>query len=256
MNEPDPPRGRNRRADLLRLAGLLILVVAILLAFRYTHVSARSFTPDRLGNYIRTLGTWGPVIFIALYALRAVILVIPVGILGLAAGLTYGPLWGWAVIMVGATLGSCLAFLVARYLGRGFLERFPGLKKGRIGTYDEMSERAGFKLILFLRLIPLFQYDAVNFGAGLSRMRFRDFALGTLIGMAPAGFVVASLGSSLPQPKSLQFIVSLGLFALLVLAPVIYKAVRRSVGGKDAAARADGEFTGTESELAGGDPNA
>jgi uncharacterized membrane protein YdjX (TVP38/TMEM64 family) len=221
------PRRGLRRGDLLRIAGLLLLLGAIILALRWMRVSPSSFTPARIREYILALGSWGPVIFVVLYALRAVILIIPVGILSLAGGLAYGPIWGGVAIMAGATLGSCLAFLVARHLGRGFLERFPGLRRGRLGALDEMSERAGFKLILFLRLIPLFQYDAVNFGAGLSRMRLRDFALGSLIGMAPAGFIAASLGSSLTQLRSVRFAVSLGLFALLVLAPVIYKAIRR-----------------------------
>jgi len=165
-----------------------------------------------------------PSSFVTIYALRGVLPIIPVGVLSLAGGLAYGPWWGAAALLAGANLGSCLAFLLARYLGRGFLERFSWLRKGPIHAIDDMSEKAGFRLILFVRLIPLFQYDVVNFGAGLSRMRFRDYFLGTLIGMAPAGLIAAQLGSSLTHVASLRFVVALGLFILLILAPTIYKA--------------------------------
>jgi uncharacterized membrane protein YdjX (TVP38/TMEM64 family) len=215
------------RSDIARIGGLALLIVAIVVAFRWTRLSPSILSPTYIRSMILSLGTWGPVLFVTIYALRGVIPIIPAGVLSLAAGLAYGPLWGAVALLAGANLGSCLAFLVARYLGRGFLERFGLLKSGKIRSVDEMSETAGFRLILFVRLIPLFQYDAVNFGAGLSKMRFRDYVLGTLIGMAPAGIIAAQLGSSLTNFASVRFFVSLGLFVLLIMAPALYKLWRK-----------------------------
>ncbi|NIA31309.1 MAG: TVP38/TMEM64 family protein [Actinobacteria bacterium] len=159
--------------------------------------------------------------------MRAVVLVIPVGVMSLAGGLAYGKWSGTLFILIGATLGSCLSFLIARYFGRRFIEQFEWLHKGKLKSFDEGSEKHGLKAILFVRLIPLFQYDAVNFGAGLSKMKFRDFALGSFIGMMPGGFINAMLGSSLENVISVQFFVALGLFLLLMFIPAIYKAIKK-----------------------------
>ena len=112
------------------------------------------------------------------------------------------------------------------------------MKKGRLKSFDEGVEKNGLRVILFIRLIPLFQYDAVNFGSGLSKMKFRDYALGSLIGMAPGGFINAMLGSSLENVISVQFFAALGFFILLMFVPTIYKAVKKK---KEAAAKQEKE---------------
>jgi len=221
-----PRTPRLRYGAVIRIGAVILAILAVLAALRIAGVSPSQFTPKRIREFILGFGIWGPLLFVLLYASRAVVLVIPVGVMSLAGGLAYGKWKGTALILVGATLGACLAFLVSRALGRSFIERFGWLHRGRIKSFDEHSERHGFRLILFLRLIPLFQYDAVNFGSGLSRIRFRDFALGSLIGMAPGGFINALLGSSLENVASLQFAVAVALFVLLALVPLTYKKVR------------------------------
>jgi uncharacterized membrane protein YdjX (TVP38/TMEM64 family) len=121
---------------------------------------------------------------------------------------------------------------VARYFGRGFIESLGWLHRGRIKQFDEKAAENGFKLVLFVRLVPLFQYDAVNFGAGLSKIRLRDFALASFIGMAPGGFINALLGSSLENVVSIQFFAALGAFILLALVPLIYRRIKKSKGAQ------------------------
>ena len=206
---------------------LFMAVIGIVLVFRFTPLSLSSFTPENVRQYILKFGVLSPVVFIIIYTLRAVILVIPVGVMSLAGGLAFGKWWGTLYILIGATGGSCLSFLIARYLGRGVIERLGVFKRGRLKSFDEGVEKNGFRVILSMRLIPLFQYDAVNFGSGLSKMRLRDYALGSFIGMAPGGFINAMLGSSLENIISVQFFIALGLFILLMFIPVIYKVVKR-----------------------------
>ena len=218
------------KTNLIRLAILLGIILAVYLIFRLTPLSLSDFTPTKVKDFILQFGIWGPIIFILIYALRAVVLVIPVGVMSLAGGLAYGKWVGTVYILIGATLGACLSFALARSLGRKFIEQFRWLHKGRIKTFDESSEKYGFRLILFIRLVPLFQYDAVNFGAGLSKMRFRDFAIGSFIGMIPGGFVNALLGSSLTNVLSAQFFIAIGLFILLMFIPAIYKFIKKRRG--------------------------
>ncbi len=219
------PRGA--RFPHARLLLLPVLVLAVYLLFRLTPLSLSSFTPDKIKSFIQGFGPLAPVIFVVVYSLRAVILVLPVGVMSLAGGLAFGKWWGTLYILVGATAGAGLSFFMARYLGRHFIEKLGALKKGRLKTFDDSTEKHGLRVILFVRLIPLFQYDAVNFGAGLSRMRFRDFALGSFIGMAPGGFINALLGSSLENVRSFQFLGALGAFLLLLFVPALYRRVRK-----------------------------
>lgn len=215
-------------SKLLILAGI---VVAIVLIFRFTPLSISDFTPTNVKNFILKFGLWAPIMFIIIYALRGAILVLPVGVMSLAGGLAFGKWLGTIYILIGATLGASLSFVIARYFGRQFIESFSWLHKGKIKSFDDGIEKNGFRMMLFIRLIPLFQYDAVNFGSGLSKMKFRDFVLGSFIGMVPGGFINAMLGSSLENIISIQFFASLGFFILLMFIPTIYKAIKKKKNG-------------------------
>ena len=211
---------------IIKLFPLLVIVLIIAAVFKFTSLDIKQFTPTKIKNYILSFGYFAPIVFIVIYSLRSVILVIPVGIMSIAGGLTFGIWLGTVYILVGATIGSCLSFMAARYFGRGFIESFDWLHKGRIKQFDESSEKHGFKALLFMRLIPLFQYDAVNFGSGLSKIKFRDFALASFIGMIPGGFINAVLGSSLENIISLKFFIALGVFIALMFVPLIYKKIK------------------------------
>jgi len=213
--------------SILKLGVLLLIAAAVFLLFKFTPLEISDFTPKNVKNFILQFGIWAPIVFIAIYALRGAVLVIPVGVMSLAGGLAFGKWLGTVYILIGATLGACLSFLIARYFGRKFLESFEWLHKGRLKSFDESTEKNGFRMMLFFRLIPVFQYDAVNFGAGLSKMKFGDYALASLIGMAPGGFINAILGSSLENIISVQFFAALGVFILLMFVPAIYKVIKK-----------------------------
>ena len=215
------------------VVGLILagIVVAIVLTFRFTPLSISDFTPTNVKNFILKFGVWAPIMFIIIYALRGAVLVIPVGIMSLAGGLAFGKWLGTIYILLGATLGASLSFMIARYFGRQFIESFSWLHKGKIKQFDDGIEKNGFRMMLFMRLIPLFQYDAVNFGAGLSKIKFRDYVLASFIGMVPGGFINAMLGSSLENIISVQFFAAIGVFILLMFIPTIYKAIKKKKSG-------------------------
>ena len=208
-----------------RLALIGGIVLALVLVFQFTSLKISDFSPTNIKNFILGFGVMAPVVFIVLYGLRGAVLVIPVGIMSLAGGLAFGKWWGTVYILIGATIGSSLSFFLSRYVGRDFIEQ--KLLKGRVKKFDEGIEKNGFKVILFMRLVPLFQYDAVNFGAGLSKVRFRDYLLATFIGMAPGGFINAMLGDSIQNPLSWQFFVAIGAFVLLMAVPTLYKYLKK-----------------------------
>ncbi len=214
-----------------KLLILPVIATVIFLIFRFTSLAIADFTPTNVKNFILSFGIWSPIVFIVIYALRGAVIVIPVGIMSFAGGLAFGKWLGTIYILIGATLGASLSFMIARYFGRQFIASFSWLHKGKIKQFDDGIEKNGLRMMLFMRLMPLFQYDAVNFGSGLSKMKFRDFFIGSFIGMAPGGFINAMLGSSLENIISIQFFAALGFFILLMFIPTIYKKFKKKNTG-------------------------
>lgn len=100
---------------------------------------------------VAQMGAWGAVAYAGAYVLGAVLL-IPGSVLTLAAGAIFGLIQGTALVLASATLGAAAAFLVARYVARGYVERHIGT--GRLATVDRALGRNGFRLVFLLRLTP------------------------------------------------------------------------------------------------------
>lgn len=177
------------------------------------------FTPEKIRQFILSFGWWAPILYIFLYAIRPLFF-FPAVILTLTGGLTFGPWWGTLYDLIGASLGAYLAFGISRYLGRETIQK---LLKNRLKNLDDYSGRYGFRTILFLRLVPLIPFDVVNYSAGLTQIRFRDYALATTIGIIPGAFAYNYLGSSLHQIFSTTFFIALGLVVMLSAIPVWVK---------------------------------
>jgi len=163
--------------------------------------------------------------FMAVYILQTALSLPGAAILSLAAGAIFGSITGTVYAVIAATLGAAGAFLVTRYLLRdAVLSRFGSKLEGM----NRELEARGFSYLLFLRLVPLFPFFLINLAAGLTRLPFKTFFFGTLLGIIPGGFVYVNAGASLATIDSLSEIVSprvLGSFALLglfSLVPVLY----------------------------------
>jgi uncharacterized membrane protein YdjX (TVP38/TMEM64 family) len=137
----------------------------------------------RFSAYVNGLGPWGPIAFIAGYIVAA-ILFVPVSLLTLAAGAIFGLVLGLAYVMIGAVISASLSFFIARYLARGAVERRL-LENPRFRAIDKAVGEQGLRVVLLLRLSPVFPFFVMNYALGLTRVRFVDYAIG-LIGMVPA----------------------------------------------------------------------
>jgi len=124
----------------------------------------------------------------AIYAL-ACLAALPATPLTLAGGVVFGVWKGTVLNVAGATLGAALGFLAARLLGR---EAVGALVKGKfksLEAVDLTARKSGFQIILRLRLLPVVPFNALNFGAGLTQIRFWDFIAGTALGIIPGAFI-------------------------------------------------------------------
>lgn len=181
--------------------------------------------PDRaeIEERVRGAGIAGPLVFVALYVVLTV-LMFPGSVMTATGGVLFGPVIGTLLAVVGATLGSAAAFQLAKRLGRLQVARIAGR---RIGRVDAWLGRRGFLAVLYLRLIPVVPFNALNYVAGVTGLSFRDFAAGTALGIVPGTFAYAALGGSFDDPTSPLFLTGVGLLALLAAGgPLLNRVIR------------------------------
>ncbi|MCE3222169.1 MAG: conserved rane protein of unknown function, DedA family [Nitrospira sp.] len=147
-------------------------------------------------------------------------------IMTLAGGFLFGSVLGTLYVNVGATVGATLAFLVARYLLRDWVEQKFG---SRLGPIQEGFAKNAFSYLMTLRLIPLFPFFLVNMVSGLTRVSVGTYMAATSLGIIPGSFVFAYAGRQLGTINSIREIASANvltaftLLGLLALVPVLYK---------------------------------
>lgn len=178
---------------------------------------------------------WGAVGFILIYGIGCIV-AIPGSLLTLCGGAIFGVKWGAIYNVLASNLGATLSFLMARYFGREFVSRF---MKGRIESFDEKVARYGFRFIFTLRLIPLIPFNGLNLGSGLSRIRYRDYLLGSVLGMIPGTFIYTYFADALlggvtgsGERAFTNLIIAGTLLILISLVPTIYKKLKKSKGNE------------------------
>jgi uncharacterized membrane protein YdjX (TVP38/TMEM64 family) len=144
-------------------------------------------------EFLRSAGTAGPAVFTALQVLVAVVGAVPASLLGVAAGLVYGPMLGFALAALGNLLGAVIAFALSRYLLRSAIERLLA-RYGQLRELDASVSQDGWKLICLLRLSPVMPFSATSYLLGLSGVSFPHYLIGTLASL-PALFGYVCLGT-------------------------------------------------------------
>jgi uncharacterized membrane protein YdjX (TVP38/TMEM64 family) len=147
-----------------------------------------SLTAERLGHFLVVKGMWGPILFMLLYGIGVALFVPGIVLTGLGAAL-FGTYWGFLYTWGGAVLGAGLAFLIARVLARDFVSSRIG---DRLRHYDDAIGRNGFTAVLYLRLLCS-PFTPTCFALGVTKVRFRDYLLGTGLGIVIATFAVTFL---------------------------------------------------------------
>jgi uncharacterized membrane protein YdjX (TVP38/TMEM64 family) len=215
----------------------IVLVVAALAALVLLGRSAGAYLP-RFAAWVDGLGVWGPLVFIAGYAV-AVVAFVPASLLTLAAGAIFGITRGVLYVFVAAVLGSAAAFLLARNLARSAIERrLAG--NVRFAAIDRAVGAAGRKIVFLLRLSPAFPFTILNYALGLTRVSFADYLIAS-IGMIPgtllyvyygklAGDVAALAGgASVEKGTGYYTVLGLGLVATVVVTTLVARTARRAL---------------------------
>jgi len=167
----------------MKALGLAVFIVGAIVLVRYTPVQGY-LTPEALGELLEAAGFWAPVLFILVY-IAGICLFVPGTLLTALGAALFGAYQGFVYVWIGAMLGASAAFWIGRTLGREFAASLIG---DRLKRYDEAIERNGFAAVLYLRLV-YFPFPPMNFGMGLTAVRFRDYLFGTGLGILVGTFI-------------------------------------------------------------------
>jgi uncharacterized membrane protein YdjX (TVP38/TMEM64 family) len=133
-----------------------------------------------------------PAIFVGLQVVAS-LLFVPRTILGIAAGLIFGFTWGSFWALIGAEAGAAAGFAVVRWLGAG---RFNLEDTPRLGPLIERAEQGGWQAVALLRLFPGLPHGVVNSALGLTRISWRDYLVGSFLGMLPMTLAQVDIGAA------------------------------------------------------------
>jgi pyruvate/2-oxoglutarate dehydrogenase complex dihydrolipoamide dehydrogenase (E3) component/uncharacterized membrane protein YdjX (TVP38/TMEM64 family) len=247
---PAVPHGGGR----LRLVLLGLAALALIAAFRMLPVN--DWLLGFVG-WIRGAGVTGMAVFVGAYV-AACVLLLPGLILTLGAGFAYGVAVGIPLVWVGANLGAAVAFLLGRTLAR---DRIAARVAGtpRFAAIDRAVGREGLKIVLLTRLSPAFPFNLLNYAYGLTGVSFRDYLIGSLVGMIPGIAMYVYLGSLITSVTELasgapsggtakQALTWLGFAATVAVTVVITRIARRALDEATAERSATGRPTAVPTE--------
>ena len=172
--------------NIMRLLVLAVVVAGIAAAF----MSRDQFDAVALEQWFQNAGIAGPLVFMGIYAI-ATVFFLPGSVLTLAGGALFGPILGTFYNLTGATIGAVLAFLVARYLASDWVEQKTG---GRLKQLKQGVEGEGWRFVAFVRLVPLFPFNLLNYALGLTRIRLSHYLIATYLFMLPGAIAYTYLG--------------------------------------------------------------
>lgn len=218
------------RTAMLKACALVLLVASCILLLRFLPAEIY-LRPEALEEFVQTTGALGPLLYVACSAPAVCMLVPGSALIGVAVAL-FGPYWGFLHFWTASLIAAGISFLISRTLGRDFAALMVG---GKLAKYDDLIERNGFTAVLYLRLMCV-PCALVNYGMGLTKVRFPDFLLGTALGGAVNVFVLAFFIGALREVwftgdwarlLSSKVAFSLGLVVLSAMTPKVVDKVRR-----------------------------
>jgi uncharacterized membrane protein YdjX (TVP38/TMEM64 family) len=219
---------RSFRAMMSSRLALAILALAVVSAVLSLLVGQRVALAMVAGAaWLRDLGFFGWLIFVALEIAVTLIGIVPGALLGLVAGAIYGVGIGFLAGAAGILSGALIAFGLSRSMLRPWIGRM--LRHGaRLAALDAVIARDGWRLVALLRISPVMPFSLTSYALGFSGIGLRDYALGTLASLPLLlGYVViGALGglgaASWSQGFALVHLTVLALGALATLALILH----------------------------------
>lgn len=210
---------------IIRIITVISLIVGIAMAVTYR----KNFNITILENWLATAGGMAPLIFVGIYVISTV-LFLPGSVLTLAGGIFFGPIWGTFYNLTGATIGATIAFLIARYLASDWVSR---KASGWLKQLIEGVETEGWRFVAFVRLVPIFPFNILNYALGLTRIRLFHYVITSYICMLPGAIAYTYIGyagrNAAVGGEGLirKILLAMGLFVMVAFLPRFIRRLRQ-----------------------------
>ena len=187
-------------------------IILILIGFALgAYFTRRGFhlTPESFKAFVLSLGILGPIIYVGIFVIRPLFL-IPSIVLFIGGGLAFGPVLGPTYASIGASLGGAVGFWFSRKMGHDYV-----IKKLKLGADLIDTTQFSFSVVFLLSLLPIMPVTVINYGAGLSTMKFKNYIVAHILGITPRAFAYGFFGSTLWEIGSAKF--RIALLALMII---------------------------------------
>jgi phospholipase D1/2 len=183
--------GARRLGRLAKVVGIGLIVVLLVLAWRYTPLAALT-EPQMVEEWVETIAEIpaAPVVVVATFVLAGLI-AFPVTLLIAVTAATFGPWLGFTYAATGALLSAIVTYAIGALIGRRALERVMGPRLNRI---RRGIARRGVLAVATVRMVPIAPFTLVNLAAGASKIPLTDYLIGTALGMLPGLVLMSALG--------------------------------------------------------------
>ncbi len=197
-----------------------ILIISVFLLFFYITRHCNLLDPESIREFIQSHGIISPIIYILVMAITIVISPLPGMPLAAASGVLFGTFWGTLYSLIGAEIGAIISFYLARIFGREFIEN---ILKSHIDFCDTCTERYIMYFIFFSRLLPIFHFDIISYGAGLTNISLKKFAVATFFGMVPMTFLFTNYGQTIFLGGWVSVVISTLIIIAIFLVPILIR---------------------------------
>ncbi|MGL5149895.1 MAG: TVP38/TMEM64 family protein [Clostridium sp.] len=203
------------KATKIKFAIFVTLFTISIICVALNFETIKNLDVNELVTYIKSQGALSIIVFLLIFSIKPFFLVIPANVVAIGGGILFGTTFGFGLSMLGFFISGTIAFFISRSLGREFVE---GLLGNKFMKLDDNMESNGFKILFLLRLPPILPYDPLSYASGLTKIKYKDFILASVLGVVPETFCYSVMGSNINNPKSAAFIMPI----ILVIAATVF----------------------------------
>lgn len=197
----------------LAISGVLIAVIVVLLIVFWQPLTELFSSPEHARDVIAQAGPWGPAVFMLMQLAQVLFAPIPGQVTGFLGGFLFGPFLGTVYTMIGAAFGFTLIFVLARKLGRPFVEYFVDTKLLR--KFDYIAESKGTLVLFLIFLLPAFPDDVICYIAGLTNIKIRTLVFISLAGRLPGNILLSLTGAGVAESNTTLVSVIVGFMVVV-----------------------------------------